>query len=73
MQRLLPRVMLLSGTCALILTGCEHLMPTSGPDVAKDSCATFRLIQWSKKDTDETIVQVKSHNAAWRALCAVPN
>jgi hypothetical protein len=33
------------------------------------ACSTFEPILWSKTDTDETIRQVKGHNAARKAVC----
>ena len=33
------------------------------------ACKAFAPIYWSERDTDETILAVKAHNAAWRALC----
>lgn len=29
----------------------------------------MRPITWSPQDTDQTIREVKGHNAAWKALC----
>jgi hypothetical protein len=33
------------------------------------SCAVAKPIAWSARDTDETILQVKQHNAVGAALC----
>lgn len=50
-----------------ILTACV----TTTASVAPTSfCQVAKPIYWSAKDTDETIGQAKSHNAAWKALCA---
>lgn len=39
---------------------------TQCPAVA---CSAFEPIRWSNKDTNDTILQVKAHNAAWKAIC----
>lgn len=33
------------------------------------ACRAFAPIEWSAKDTDDTIRQAKGHNAAHAALC----
>lgn len=32
-------------------------------------CNAFQPIRWDKLDTDETITQVKAHNAVWLDIC----
>jgi hypothetical protein len=32
-------------------------------------CKIFAPIGWSSKDTDQTILEVKTHNAAWKRTC----
>jgi hypothetical protein len=32
-------------------------------------CQIFKPIGWSSKDTDQTIREVKAHNAAWLKTC----
>jgi hypothetical protein len=32
-------------------------------------CATENLVTWSPSDTPETVVQIKVHNAKYKALC----
>ena len=54
-------------TPLLILQGCATTTGSAGTDAVV--CAAFEQIRWSKKDTDETIRQVKGHNAAWKAVC----
>lgn len=44
-------------------------MDISVRDEAKWYCSAFVPILWSSKDTKETIIQIKAHNAAWAALC----
>lgn len=51
----------------LILAACATTTASVGTDAV--ACSAFEPIRWSKKDTDETIRQVKEHNAAWEALC----
>ena len=53
----------------LILQGCAT---TTGSAVADAvACSAFHPIRWSANDTDETIRQVKGHNAAWQAVCPI--
>lgn len=65
-RRTMRAVLLL--TPLLTLPGCVTTTGSAGTDVV--ACAAFEPIRWSVKDTDETIRQVKGHNAAWRAVCA---
>ena len=59
----------------LPLAACESLTATGGTDLppevdpVKVACEAFGPISWSYRDTDETIREVKAHNAAWEALC----
>ncbi|WP_164738475.1 hypothetical protein [Aquabacter cavernae] len=48
------------------LAGCAATTGSGGRDVF---CGAAAPIRWSAADTDETIRQVKGHNAAGRALC----
>lgn len=50
----------------LTLAGCATTTASGGREVF---CGAARPIRWSAADTDETIRQAKSHNAAGRALC----
>lgn len=52
---------------ALMLAAC---VTTTDTVVTDTSCAAFEPIRWSVADTDETIRQVRGHNAAWGSLCA---
>jgi len=54
-------------TPLLILQGCATTTGSAGTEPV--ACSAFEPIRWSVKDTDETIRQVKEHNAAWRAVC----
>lgn len=43
--------------------------PPAATSPAALACRAFAPILWSTRDTDETIRQVRAHNAAHRALC----
>lgn len=50
------------------LTGCA----TSGiKNLAflDTSCKAFRVISYSKSDTEQTKTEIRGHNAAYRAIC----
>ena len=59
----------------LTLTSCAALTGSGGTEPpapvagAAAFCEIARPITWSSRDTDETIAEVKSHNAAGRVLC----
>ena len=42
---------------------------TAAPTSDKVTCTALRTLQWSRKDTDETIAGIKEDNAAKRAIC----
>jgi hypothetical protein len=46
-----------------ILSACETIQS------ADSFCAVAKPIMWSSRDTDETIREVKEHNAVWARLC----
>lgn len=48
------------------LTGCASLTGIAGTEVA---CQSFRPITWSIADTDQTIREIKGHNAAGKEIC----
>lgn len=50
----------------LLATGCAG---TTGIGAIDGGCAAFGPISWSVEDTDDTIREVKAHNAAWGAVC----
>ncbi len=62
------RAALLLLTPLLILPGC--VMTTGSVATDALACSIFEPIRWSAKDSDETIRQVREHNAAWKAACA---
>lgn len=61
----------------LPLAACESLTAISGQadtlpaevDPAKVACEAFKPISWADADTDQTIREVKAHNAVYEALC----
>lgn len=60
--------------CAMLtLTSCEHLTgsgETETPIAGADTfCRVAQPITWSSRDTDETIREVKAHNAVGVRLC----
>jgi hypothetical protein len=62
--------MLVSVTACSTPTPC--VLPTLTPvtKVIVDWCAVDKPITFDRlKDTDETILEVKSHNAKWAAQC----
>lgn len=50
----------------LLLSACVTTMGSGGTETY---CGASKPISWSAEDTDETIAQVKSHNAVWVELC----
>lgn len=55
---------------APILASCAGL--TTSRDRIEPACVALAPILWSARDTDETLRQIKAHNAAWVALCGKP-
>jgi len=53
----------------LSLSGCASLTGIAATRPVDTSCEAFKPISWSVKDTDETIIEVKRHNAKFAALC----
>lgn len=54
-------------TSPLILTGCAPTTVSSGTEAS--FCGAARAIYWSTKDTDQTIAQVREHNAVGKSIC----
>lgn len=50
------------------LTGCASLTNTFGTE-EQTVCAVWKPITYSRRDTDETIVQVRVNNARRDAWC----
>ena len=68
------RVLLLSSAFATTLTGCATLTHLNAPtkpeyDPRLTFCQVFTPILWNKRDTDETLRQVKAHNDVWVTTC----
>jgi hypothetical protein len=54
----------------LTLSGCATTTGISATSaVTSVACRSFQPITWSSRDTDETILEVKAHNAVWSELC----
>lgn len=59
----------------LPLAACESLTASGGTDLPPEvdpalvACKAFAPIYWSERDTDDTILAIKQHNAAWLAIC----
>lgn len=52
---------------ALAIATCGQT--TASGVTSNAACILFQPISWSGKDTDETIRQVKGHNAVYVASC----
>mgnify|MGYP003349756966 CR=1 FL=1 len=50
-----------------LLTGCA--IPISTRETNTSACAVWRDISWSRKDTDQTITEVKINNARRDGFC----
>lgn len=53
---------------ATALSGCSTLMAFVETK-PKTECLVFQPISWSKKDTEQTVREIKEHNAVFMALC----
>jgi hypothetical protein len=51
----------------LPLAGCGTM--TAGGATKAALCEQFAPIKWSDSDTDESLKQIKAHNAVGRAIC----
>jgi len=57
----------LMSVCAIcLLTGCTAKQNTGVTDLA---CIAFQPIDWSQKDTNDTVRQIREHNVVWETLC----
>lgn len=66
------RRLVLNGLVALgitLLTSCTTL--TGGTRYVDTSCEVFSPITYSSRDTVETRLQARQHNAKWDSLCKV--
>lgn len=69
------RLVLLSLPVLLVLTACPTLQTRSTAvskgDATRVACESFEPIYYSaSKDTPETVVKIKEHNAVYQALCS---
>ena len=70
----LRRLKLFAKLCAisslLILPNCATTTGSAvtKADATRVACRAFQPIRWSRKDTDNTILQAREHNAAGAAL-----
>lgn len=53
---------------AVGVCGCSTPQASVAP-IDRAYCTQFRPIPWSVRDTDQTIKDVKAHNAVFTALC----
>lgn len=51
------------------LASCTTLAGATKPLVVDTSCAAFRPITYSSRDTTETIQEIRAHNRVYDALC----
>ncbi len=65
--RLMRPVRLSALILPAMLAGCGSTTNLSGPDAS--FCSAARAIYWSSKDTDQTLAQVREHNAVGKTLC----
>lgn len=52
----------------VILPSCATMTKTVVP-TDKVTCTALRPLSWSRKDTDQTIAEIKEDNAAKKAIC----
>lgn len=54
--------------------GCQTTRPSTATVAIEESaegwaCLAFRPVSWSSRDTQETVGQIREHNAVWDAVC----
>lgn len=64
----MKRAMKSSATCALILTLCTALSGCGNGAISGTSCAGWKKILASSRDTDGTLSQVEQHNEQGRRI-----
>lgn len=74
MKQSAARMLLATSFAAILsatLSGCATMTASAvtGSDATRVACMSFKPTYWSAKDTDQTIAQVKEHNARYQALC----
>ena len=50
-----------------LLTGCVNV--TTTPAINGSVCSVWRDVSWSRKDTDQTITEIKINNARRDGYC----
>jgi hypothetical protein len=63
------KMLLLAIMLSLNLTACRTMGSGEIDISTKTACATFRSINWSKKDTRLTQAQIVEHNAVYKEYC----
>jgi outer membrane biogenesis lipoprotein LolB len=53
----------------LMLTGCQTTTPSGAIDT---SCLAFEPVTYSRRDTPQTVREIRQHNAAFAAICGAP-
>ena len=61
------RLMLVAASLMPLAPSLTACVTMTGSGVTE--CGWVKPITWSKRDTDQTIIEVKQHNAAWKANC----
>jgi hypothetical protein len=61
------------GSVSILAAAAVLLAACAGAKVVDTACTAFRPITYSASgDTDDTKRQIRGHNAAWVALCGMP-
>lgn len=69
-KKLSPLALLSSAISLLTLTGCATTTASVEPTTSSLTfCDGAKPIYWAKRDTTETIKQVKAHNAVGKEAC----
>ena len=53
----------------LPMAGCATLGSATRPLAVDTSCTAFRPITYSRRDTPETVAEVRAHNRVFDRLC----
>jgi subtilase family serine protease len=52
------------------MTSCQSIKTRTIEPTTKVACEAFKQISYdSNKDTNQTVVEIRQHNAAYRELC----
>ena len=70
------RRLMLCAALTLLVSGCQMLAQTTTPTAATDpltvACKAFRPVTYSSRDTPQTQLEVRQHNAVYDELCKRP-